>query len=359
MENKKQSSSFDLGPKGWIIIALGFVSIYFYSALMNDSLNIMIPAFAEKIGMNQTVLYSFSTIATIVGVLASVLWGKLMKEKTDKLTWVVSLVLVAVFAVVWANANNYVVYALGYLVCYAGCMGCGTIANGTVISNWYPRKRGLAMGFITAGFPLSAATASSLCNSLVSSLGVSAFYYFIAICDIVLALIVLAYVKDYPEEKGAFPDNDKLFDKAQARRELEAGIAYMKTSKWQIRRLLVSPRLWHLVFAMGILGFLSMGIMTNFVKKNLEFGYAMPEILKMLAIAGILAVPGSIFIGWLDVKIGTRKSCVLTYLLGILAITFNLTRINSLHYVALPLLALMLGARPILDILYKCHLGAL
>ena len=42
MENKK-TNALNLGPKGLVIVILGFLSCYLYSALTSDSLNVTIP----------------------------------------------------------------------------------------------------------------------------------------------------------------------------------------------------------------------------------------------------------------------------------------------------------------------------
>ena len=86
-----------------------------------------------------------------------------------------------------------------------------------------------------------------------------------------------------------------------------------------------------------------MGIMSNFMPKFMEQGYQQPEILLMLLIAGVVAIPGSAFIGWLDVKLGTKATTILINALAVIAIIMNLTDVRPLHYVSLPILALMLG----------------
>ncbi len=95
--------------------------------------------------------------------------------------------------------------------------------------------------------------------------------------------------------------------------------------------------------AVGITGFMSMGIMSNFVTKFMVMGYELPTVLQMLGIAGVLAIPGSIVVGWLDVKIGTKKTGILINLLAFVAVLCCLTHVTALHYISLPILAVMLG----------------
>lgn len=337
-----KKSNWNLGKKGWFIILLSFLSIYINSAMTSDSLNVTIAAFAER-GLNASILYSLSTVATVCAVIGSMIFGKVMQMKTVRMVWGISMLITVPFAILWGNAHSIAVYTIAYLVCYVATTLSATLFGYQVIANWYPKKRGLAMGLITAGYPLSAATTSAIGSILIAKGGLNSFYLFMAIFSGIVGIIVLTYVRDFPEEKGAYPDNNAAFDFETAKKEHEANLQYMATSKWTIKKVLVTGRMWQLWFSIGILGFLAMGIMSNFVNKFLEYQYQIPEILMMLAIAGIIAVPGSVFVGWLDLKIGTKKACIITYLLGIFAIAFNLTHVHALHYLSLPILALMLG----------------
>lgn len=338
----KKTGSFNLGVKGFLIVFLSFVSCYVYSALTSDSLNVTIDVFGQM-GLNTNVLYSMSTIATICGIIGSIIIGKIMSVKTVKMTWAVSMLLVGIFSLVWSQAKSVVIYGIGYLVCYTLTLACAMLLSGQVIAHWFPKKRGVAMGIATAGYPLSAATTTAVCGAFVGSFGISSYYIFIAAIAIIAGVLIMVLVKDFPEEAGAYPDNNKDFDFEAAKKEHEESMKYLQTSKWTVGKCLSSGRMWILWVAVGITGFLSMGIMSNFVGKFMEAGYELPEILKMLGIAGVVAIPGSMFVGWLDVKLGTKVTGIIVNVLALVAVVFNLTPIHALHYISLPILALMLG----------------
>ena len=199
------------------------------------------------------------------------------------------------------------------------------------------------MGISTAGYPLSAATTTAVCNAFVGKAGISGFYIYIAAIAIITGIIIIVFVRDFPEEKGAFPDNDKDFDFELAKREHEKNLEYLKTSKWTVKKCISTGRMWLLWIAIGINAFLSMGIMSNFVGKFMESGYKMPEILVMLAIAGVAAIPGSIFVGWIDVHFNTKTALISLGIFAVISVSFNLTPYHILHYISLPFLAIMLG----------------
>ena len=69
----------------------------------------------------------------------------------------------------------------------------------------------------------------------------------------------------------------------------------------------------------------------------------MPQIFGMLGIAGVIAIPGSMFVGFIDTKFGTKTAGIIVNVLAVIAVGFNLTSVTPLHYLSLPLLAVMLG----------------
>ena len=55
-----------------------------------------------------------------------------------------------------------------------------------ILANWFPRKRGVALGIATAGFPLSAATTTAICSRFAANIG--QFYLVYGIIAIVIAV---------------------------------------------------------------------------------------------------------------------------------------------------------------------------
>ena len=72
------------------------------------------------------------------------------------------------------------------------------IANMNVISNWFPKKKGIAMGWVTIGFPLSAAITTPLVTKLLEAGGLEKVYTTYAIVAAVFAVIAFAFIRDYP-----------------------------------------------------------------------------------------------------------------------------------------------------------------
>ena len=343
---KKQTGAFSLGGRGFLIVILSFISCYLYSALTSDSLNVTPEVFVAR-GVSQSLITIMPTVASVFGIIGSIIFGIIMHKKTAKLGWTIALGVIVVFALVLGNASNNAMYAVGFIGCYVGALAAAQLLGYQVIAYWFPKKRGTAMGIATAGFPFSAATTAAVCGALIGvGQGQPTIYFVVMACIALVALILVAlFVKDFPEEVGAFPDNNKDFDFEEEHKRHEENLKYLESSKWTVGKCLKTGRMWILWIAIGATGFLSMGIMANFISFFMEAdaAYYGDKYLIMLAVSGILAIPGSMFVGWLDVKFGTKKAGIIINVMAILAVAFNLTGVHVLSFISLPLLAVMLG----------------
>lgn len=345
--------SANFGVKGWGILIITFLCIFLDSSLINDSLNVVVDVFAGVHQWNSNLLLSFSTITAWIAVAGAVMWGVLSSKISIRWAWAISLAITGIACLFWGNASSPAMYFVCLAVASVGGMGFCYICSMNVVSNWFPRKKGMAMGWVTIGFPLSAAVTSNFVGSMVGKGGLNQVYTFYAIASFVLCVLVAIFVRDYPEQMGAYPDNNHKFDNEEAKKELELGLEYMKTSTWVPKKLLGTGKVWMIGLSLGIMELLSLGIMTNFVPRMMQAGYVSvapdgsvnPDgiIFLMLAIAGIAACFGSVGCGIMDAKLGPKKAIQITMCIAFVAIILNLIPTTATKFASLPFLAIMLG----------------
>ena len=356
----KQSTAKGFGKKGWVILILTFFSILMNSMIIYDSLNVtLLPqtglGWPARLGLqNPSILYIFSTIAAWISVPGAIIFGWLCGKKSCKFSWGLALVLNAVVCFLWTFAAASPVYLI--MLCLANICGMGFnyIASLNVVSNWYPTKKGLAMGVVTIGFPLSATIATPLCTALLTNIGLNGIYYMFSIICLVLGVLVFVLVKDYPEQAGAYPDNDKSFDRALSDRLLAEGLEYQKTSEWQPKKFLRTGNVWKIIFPLGVMELFSLGVMSNFVPRMAQIGFDTAACTPMLACAGLVACVGSYLCGVMDQKLGTKKAIIITFIFGIVSLALNViggfvttSRVGDIGYILIfigqPFMGIMLG----------------
>lgn len=85
--------------------------------------------------------------------------------------------------------------------------GAGPVPFGTVISHWFDRRRGLALGATMLGMGCGALVMPSLAQRLIASFGWRSAYGFIGAAILLITVpIVSIFLKEKPEELGLLPD---------------------------------------------------------------------------------------------------------------------------------------------------------
>ena len=199
----------NFGAKGWGITLTCFVFFIFYT-FWNSVTNTLFGMFTEQYGWQQTDMSYVITIAGWISLLAVVLFGALGRKIGAKMVSVIGLVGSAVGFIILANMTSFGMFAAGVIVFYFCMVAYATIGVGMLGSSWFPRTKGAFMGIATIGMTFCSAALNPIILGFVGAgLGVSGFFWACAVVLIVMAAVVLLFVKNNPEEAGAYPDNDK------------------------------------------------------------------------------------------------------------------------------------------------------
>jgi len=181
------------------------------------------------------------------------------------------------------------------------------------------------MGWATVGCNLGSCTVVWL---LAASFTLpSVHLYFVPYCLIpaVAFILTLLFIRDFPEEAGCYPDNDKHMTREMAKKIYEEGQAYVKTSPWTTRKILARKESWCIIFGLGVYQLCTMGIVSHIVPILTSRGFTGEQALIGMTAAGIFAIPCSIALGAVDSRFGTRKAAMI--LGAISLVMFSITAI--------------------------------
>lgn len=331
--DNKQLTNNRFGKWGWSMIIYTFLLYYFYAGLVVDGMNLYPDVFSAMYGMDRNVLLGFATPAGIIGVIGGVICGRLVIKTGVRKLCAWSLIVVGVLYALFGISKNPVMYLVVLSAMSFIANAYGLIGTATLMGNWFPRKKGIALGWATMGAPFCTATFVALLSGLYGSFGLPIGSAIVGVLVIILGIVSFFWVHDYPEEVGAYPDNIP-----EDREKLEEQLAGMKSYKspFTVGKLLRDKDMWFIALGFGMLWMVTVGIVSQLIPRMMSVGYSQPDALMLLTIASVVGLVGSYFWGWLDQKVGTKlASCVysLSYIVALLLMIFAEARI--LTYIAI------------------------
>lgn len=301
-----KSSVVRFGKHGWITILYCLLMFWFYVGFVNDGSNITAPAVAEKLGVSSGTILNMNSIAGIVGVGFFIIIGQINRRIGARLTSGIFTIVAGIGYICIGNANSIAMYTISMCFVVGGIMSAGYIAGGTLVAQWFPKKKGVVMGYTTMGHNLASAFYVPLITWLVGRFGVGQGVVAPAIASIILGILGLIFIRNTPQERDMIPDNVSA---EVYKNEYFTGTA--SGSEWTIPGLLATKELWLAAITTGFFQICSVGVMSQLVVRNMSLGFTQTQAVSIMTVVACIGVFGSWAIGILDDKIGTKKTMVM------------------------------------------------
>ncbi len=310
MSKKRHAWIPDFGARGWGIVILGVV-FYYCGNLFDAALNSILSVYSGMYGWDNVRMTSVVTIGGWLSILGVILFGILCKKKGAKLTSAIGLFGGALSLVILGAAKSFPLFVVGvilFLFCITGFMMIGV---GQFGANWFPRKTGVYMGLATAGLTLSAATLNLIILGVAESVGISIFMYGLAAVMVIVGIIVLVAVHNYPEEVGCFPDNDSTLTREILDAERAAAEEYKKNSPYTLKKVLSMKETWLVAIGWSLPMMAASGLIGQLGFAMEEYGHDFMFGIMLLTYTWPVGLVGSYLLGVVDDKFGTKKASLL------------------------------------------------
>ena len=332
------------GKAGWVVIIYCFLMFYLYIALINDGTNILASRAAANIGCAEADILQANGIAGIFAVIGYIISGQINNKIGPRLTCGILLIISGGAYIVCGNTGNLIVYTAFTALCAAGLLSAGYVAGGTLIARWFPKKKGLVMGYVTMGNNTASATFVALYTWLVQMTGTIKLAVIpIGIATAVVGILGWIIMRNDPKERGQNPDNvtDEEYQEEYCTDENDGG--------WTIKKLLKTKEVWMAAIYTGLLQVCSIGVMSMLVRRNVDtFHMEEGGAIMMMTILAILALVFSWIIGIIDDKLGTKRTMQLFCIWYAVAFVVNVLAARAgkptlLFYVSIFMISMGIG----------------
>ncbi|CCQ95203.1 Transporter, major facilitator family protein [[Clostridium] ultunense Esp] len=341
MEVKKSRESLisGFGKAGWGIIVYCAAMFWLYVGMVNDGTNITAPAVAEKLGIESGTVVSMGTISGIVGILFFIAIGQINRRLGARLTSGICMIMAGVAYIGIGLSTSIIMYTVCLCFVTGGAMSAGYIAGGSLVAEWFPKKKGIVMGYTTMGHNLASAFYVPMISGLVSCYGVTRGVVLPAILSICLGIVGIIYIRNTPQERGQNPDNvtDEVYEREYFTEKLDSD------GGWTTKKLLKTKETWLAAISTGLFQVVTVGVMSQLVIRNQQLGFSQTKAITIMTVVACIGVFGSWIVGIIDQKWGTKKGMIIFALWYMIALIFNISEIKSLVYVSIIMIGMAIG----------------
>ena len=385
----QQKKSYNFGWRGWLLVIWVATGMLSYVVAGNYPLNIM----ADFYGGAQT-LSMIYTGASIVGIIVQIIVSR--KAGAIK-SWKGVSVVLGIASIVFMILEMIIKPGVPWLIFYGLATALtalyGTWALSVLVGVWFPRRKGTVMGIVTFAFPIGNALIGPFASSFFGNFGARMGMLgpkigemigeligkgvnpdlapqqaemivagqaaqgaaFAALWPFVLVVLVgfiigIIFISEFPEQVGAFRDNDRSFTPEMAQAMMKAEEENRKTTVWTTGHTFACPDFWLIVIPEGLLLFFAVGAMTQTNAMITPYegvpgiisavgGYN--NVMLFIAAAGII---GSYVFGLIDTKKGTKFAVALSCIFMIVSGIFGFIDNGTTLFIGFMILGLFMGA---------------
>ncbi|MBI4295401.1 MAG: MFS transporter [Chloroflexi bacterium] len=311
---------------GWVIAvaSLVWMSISYGTRF---SFSVFYPAILDYFGWSRAYTASILSVNLVVYGLTAPVAGVLVDKFGIRKVLIAGGILLLLGTAGASQAREVWQFYLTYgVLTAAGTCMVGFTPTVTILSNWFVRKRGMAMGINGAGVAV-AFVWSTFAAYFISRYGWSNAYLVMAamIAFIVLPLVIFV-PRTRPQDMGLLPDGDS---EKEAKAEVQAAQRAVVDKKWAatdwtLLRAMKSYRFWAIFSTnLFIFGFGLMLVSTHQVKFLEDVGMGSTLAVAIYGLYGIVYVLGE-FCGFLSDRVGREIAFTVGGMVAILGVAILL-----------------------------------
>lgn len=292
----------------WIILAISFFSII-VAGIIRSSSGVFIEPFEQQFGWSRSMI----SFAFAVGLFLYGFSGPFMAAFVErfglKKMMIYSMALLAV-----GLSLTFIMTKTWHLILIWGVMigiGSGlflTVLSTQVANRWFVKKRGLAVGILTAATATGQLVLLPVLATLIARYNWSYAIGLILFLSIVTLLLLLLFMKDWPEQIGT----NALGETSTSKQQQKTTSTKKKVNPFKLVWLSLmegmrSRAFWLLASSFFICGLSTTGLVgTHFIGFCMSYGIPIVLAASMLSFMGIFDLIGTTLSGWLSDRFDNR-----------------------------------------------------
>jgi MFS family permease len=299
---------------GWWIVGASFVALLVTVGVGLYAPPVFLVPLQDQFGWSRAAIAGGSAMsAVMVGIISPLAGVWIDRYGSRKVMTAGALVMAAAFALLGLVTSLWQLYALN-LTAALGMACVAWIPNQTLISNWFNRKRGLAMGIAVAGIGFGGLAMAPLAGLLIDRFGWRlAFAGLASLIFFIVIPATLALIRSRPADLGLLPDGDLPLSRSAGSTingEGQAQAVPGLTLSDSVR----SSAFWVLSLSQCLWIFGSMSVIGHLVAYLRDVGFESGVAASSLGIALGISVVGRLLFGYFADRF-TKKSIMVVPLL--------------------------------------------
>jgi len=279
---------------GWfLVLTAGIGLLLGYAPLFVYSFSVFIKSLARDFHSSRTSISFAFTLANIMQSVGAPLVGRLVDRLGARQVILPSTMIFGLVLISFKYFSTSLWHLYAFFI-VLGFIGTGTapVPYGIVVSRWFDKRRGLALGLMMAGLSSGAIVMPSVAQHLITLAGWRTAYAIIGFVVLAVSVpVVGVFLKESPEKMGLLPDGALDLHTGSEKRTDERGVP------WSVARW--TGTFWLMASAFFLLGASVHGCVIHLVPMLTDRGISVERAALASSLLGVAVLIGRVTSGYL------------------------------------------------------------
>lgn len=325
---------------GWLIVFLSAVGLFLGAPLVVFSFSVFFKPLVVGFHSSRAAVSLAFSLFNLVGALSIPCTGMVIDRFGAKrvilaFTFLYGLLLCSAL---WVGGSLWELYLFFTLLGIAMSSGPAPVPYGVVISHWFNRHRGLALGLSMMGIGVGSVVVPMLAQHLITLFGWRIAFAIFGGAVLLLPLpVIAALLQNDPGQRGLRPDGDEKTQLSYLPPQDKQGLSW--------REIWHSPTFWILICIFSLTGASVHGAVLHMSAIFTDRGVTAERAAMATSLVGAAVIIGRLGSGYLLDRLFAPRVAILFYSATALGIAMLCTEVHgNLALVASFLVGLGMGA---------------
>jgi MFS family permease len=295
---------------GWWIVIIGTVSILIVGGIVWNSFGAFFIPLIDEFGWSRGQL-SWAMFISALVLIPSPFIGALVDKYGSRRIMILGTIVTGVcFTLLGLTGSIGYFYAL-YLATTIGLLGIVDIPVVVAVTNWFDKRRGLAMGIVISGWGMGGLLITPLATYFISSLGWRNTYYVLGLgMMIVLVPLIATAFRHRPEEKGLLP-----YGRGVRTSDFFSEVKHTNQPEFTFAGAIKTRNFWLLTSVIASAVLVVSSIVTHLMPFLQDIGLSPQTAANIAAATAGISVPSGLLIGYLADRFSMKLLLIITLVL--------------------------------------------
>ncbi len=325
---------------GYWIAIVAFLCLFIQSGCVFFAYSLFVRPLQADMGWNRGEIMAGFTIMYLIIAASSPFIGRVVDRYGAKQVISAGALIAGLGFVVLTQINNLWQFYFGYVIVGIGITGMGQVSTSAVVSNWFRKKRGLAIGIMSMGVGGGGFAIAPLVGGyLIPDFGWRVSYMALAIITWVFVIpLALLVIKAKPADMGLYPDGIEA-----PNTDATVQTPVYSPSGLTLKMALATPAFWLIAVTFFSSTFSHVGIIQSQAPHLEDIGFPAATAAAALGTVGLCSAIGKFSFGWLCDRILPKYACSIGIGLQIIMVIVLLNITSSSPAAVLWLYAIVFG----------------